>query len=81
MTDRCKQVHLGQLLSPVSMVNSSVGQFLDTQLKMQRKKVQVTVDEGGLGKLRIYFNGSSLEKVFPLSSKLIVHFVCVHSTL
>lgn len=46
-----------------------------------KKKVQVIVDtEEDLGKLRIYFDGSSLEKV-PLSSKRTVHLVFWHSAV
>lgn len=45
------------------------------KLKIHRKEKEVTVILGVSGKLRIYFYGSSLVKVFPLSSECMINCI------
>ncbi len=75
MSDICKQIYLGE---DTGLVFTVIGETLFSfRLKTvpgdsskYEEKSKVTVDEGDLGKLRIYFDGSSLEKVFSLASKM-----------
>lgn len=45
-----------------------------------KEKAPNTVDKGILGKLRSYFNGSSLKKVFPPSNLWLILFLLTFSS-
>ena len=67
-----RQMQTSESGTTASCCLSNHWNFIFIWLKIQEKV------RGGYGKLRIYFDGSSLEKVFPLFSKCMFNFVFVY---